>query len=204
LRKGAPLGQTPWQTVGPFFHYALPHPGGADLVASSDAGARPDLVPAVHFLLARPARQGLPQGEIIEIEGRVQDGAGSYVPDALVEIWQADAAGAYGGSFAHFGRSATADDGGFLFRTVLPGRVPGLGNTLQAPHIAVGVLGRGIQKRLLTRIYFADQPGLDEDPVLGLVPAARRSTLIARPSGPGRYRFDIVLQGPDETVFFDC
>ncbi len=197
-------GQTPWQTVGPFFHYALPHPGGADLVSASKAGARPDLVPAAHFLLAPPRRQDCRQGEVIEIEGRVQDGNGAPLSDALIEIWQANADGIYDSGFAHFGRAATSDDGGFAFRTLLPGRVPGPGNSLQASHIAVGVLGRGILARLVTRIYFEGQPGLDDDVVLALVPKARRKTLIARRSGLGRYRFDIVLQGLDETVFFDC
>jgi protocatechuate 3,4-dioxygenase alpha subunit len=81
--------------------------------------------------------------------------------------------------------------------------VPGPGNTLQAPHIAVGVLGRGLLRRLATRLYFADSPLNDSDPILGLVPAERRSTLIARRDG-AVWRFDIVLNGPDETVFFDC
>jgi protocatechuate 3,4-dioxygenase, alpha subunit len=198
------LGQTPWQTVGPFFHYALPHPGGADLVGPSEAGARRDLVPPEHFRLEPLARAANPPGEIIEIEGRVLDGAGEPLPDALIEIWQADAQGAYGNQFAHFGRAATEDDGGFRFRTIRPGRVAGPGNTLQAAHIAVGVMGRGLLRRLVTRIYFGGDPGLDEDPVLALTPEARRGTLLARTTGPGRYRFDIVLQGPGETVFFDC
>jgi len=198
------LGQTPWQTVGPFFHYALPHPGGADLVAASDAGARPELTSADRFRLEGLARPEPVAGEVIEIEGRIVDGAGAPLPDALVEIWQADAEGAYGEQFAHFGRAATSEDGGFLFRTIRPGRVAGPGNTLQAAHIAVGVFGRGVMKRLVTRIYFEGEPGLDEDPVLALVPESRRRTLLARDAGPGRYRFDIVLQGPDETVFFDC
>lgn len=200
------LGQTPWQTVGPFFHYALPWPGGADLAGTSDAGARADLVPAEHFLLL--ARQpGAVAGEVIEILGRVTDGAGEPVPDALVEIWQADALGAYepdDGAFPRFGRAATADDGGFRFRTIRPGRVAGPGNTLQAAHVAVGVLGRGLLKRLVTRLYFEGEPGLDEDPILALAPKDRQATLIARRVGPTSYRFDIVLQGEGETVFFDC
>ena len=197
-------GQTPWQTLGPFFHYALPYPGGADLVGASDAGARPDLVPSEHFLLPSPQRKARIEGEVIEVAGRVIDGAGEAVPDALVEIWQADARGAYGEGFAHFGRAATADDGGYRFRTVRPGRTAGPGNSLQAAHIAVAVMGRGLLRRLVTRLYFEGEPGLDEDPVLGLVPEARRQTLIARRVGPAAYDFDIVLQGPGETVFFDC
>ncbi|WP_293454848.1 protocatechuate 3,4-dioxygenase subunit alpha [Phenylobacterium sp.] len=194
------LGQTPWQTVGPFFHYALPQPGGADLVSLSEAGARPDLTPPDHFLLTPPARV-TPPGEVIEVEGHVFDGEGVPVPDALVEVWQADGEGAFG---ALFGRCATADDGRYAFRTVMPGRVAGHGNALQAAHIAVGVLGRGLLRRLVTRIYFEGQPGLDEDPALVVVPDDRRETLIARSVAAGRYRFDIVLQGPRETVFFDC
>ena len=197
------LGQTPWQTVGPFFHYALPHPGGADLVGGSDAGARPDLTAPSHFGLARLTRPMDIAGETIEIEGRVLDGAGEPLPDALIEIWQADSQGVYGGAFAGFGRAATTDDGGFRFRTLRPGRVAGPGNSLQAAHIAVGVMGRGLLRRLVTRIYFEDGPGLDDDPILALTPPDRRETLMARATGPGRYRFDILLQGTGETVFFD-
>ena len=200
------LGQTPWQTLGPFFHHALAWPGAADLVGRSAAGARADLIPAEHLLLAPAPRVGSVAGEAIEILGRVTDGAGEPVSDALVEIWQANALGAYDadGRFPHFGRAASADDGEFRFRTILPGRVAGPGNTRQAAHIAVGVLGRGLVKRLVTRLYFEGEPGLDEDPILALAPKDRRATLIARRSGPASYRFDIVLQGVGETVFFDC
>ncbi|WP_293481942.1 protocatechuate 3,4-dioxygenase subunit alpha [Phenylobacterium sp.] len=195
------LGQTPWQTVGPFFHYALPHPGGADLTAPSEAGARPDLVAPGHAPLPglSAATAG---GEAIVVQGRVVDGAGAPVPDALVEIWQADAQGGFAGG-RHFGRCATGDDGSYLFRTIRPGRTPGPGNSLQAPHIAVGVMGRGLLRRLVTRIYFADDPSLDEDPILALVPPERRGTLLAAADGAGGYRLDLVLQGPGETVFFD-
>ena len=136
------------------------------------------------------------------------DGDAKPVPDALVEIWQADAQGHYYGSgadgnFLGFGRSATSNDGDYRFRTILPGRVPGPGNSLQAPHIAVGIMARGLLKRLVTRIYFAGSEGLDSDPILELVPPARRDTLMARKESGG-YRFDIVLQGAGETVFLDC
>jgi protocatechuate 3,4-dioxygenase alpha subunit len=199
----ARLGQTPWQTVGPFFHYALPHPGGADLVGGSGLGARPDLTAAGHAPLpALAPRPGL-RGEVLTLRGRVLDGAGEAVPDALVETWQADAEGRYDGDAPRFGRCATQDDGGFAFVTVRPGRVAGPGGALQASHIAVGVLGRGLLRRLVTRLYFADDAALDEDPVLALVPPDRRGTLLAQADGPGVYRFDIVLQGPGETVFFD-
>jgi protocatechuate 3,4-dioxygenase, alpha subunit len=182
-------GQTPWQTVGPFFHYGLIREGGADLVADGHDGR-------------------------IAIVGRVVDGDGQPVPDALVEIWQADAAGRYAHpddpnhhaadpSFPGFGRSATADDGSFRFLTIRPGRVAGPGNSLQAPHIAVGIMARGMLKRLTTRLYFADAPENAEDPILALVPPTRRDTLIAKREGDA-WRFDIVLQGDAETVFLDC
>jgi protocatechuate 3,4-dioxygenase, alpha subunit len=211
-----PLGQTPWQTVGPFFHYALPWKGGADLAGGSDIGARPDLVPDGHFLLRGPAARGAIAGEPIEVVGVVYDGDGAPVPDALIELWQANAAGRYASAaddrgelpldadFTGFGRASTGADGGYRFRTILPGRAPGPGNALQAPHAALSVMGRGILKRLVTRIYFEGAGGNDDDPVLALVPPERRSTLIARrDGGGGPYRFDIRLQGADETVFFD-
>lgn len=202
------FGQTPWQTVGPFFHYGLPWKGGADLTGHSELGARSDLIAPGHYLLRAPSPRGPVEGVGIEIAGRVLDGDGQPVPDAMVEIWQADAQGRYhaagaASNFIGFGRSATGNDGEFRFRTILPGRVPGPGNSLQAPHVAVGVLARGILKRLVTRIYFPDGEGLDTDPILELVPAERRDTLIARKQAGG-YRFDIILQGAGETVFFDC
>ncbi len=202
------FGQTPWQTVGPFFHYGLPWKGGADLTGASDLGARPDLVPPEHYLLRTPSAHGPVDGEAIEIFGRVLDGEGQPVPDALVEIWQANAQGQYYApgskdAFVGFGRAATGSDGGYRFRTIRPGRVPGPGNSLQASHVAVSVMARGLLKRLVTRIYFSDGEGLDSDPILELVPSVRRDTLIAKQDSGG-YRFDIVLQGAGETVFFDC
>jgi protocatechuate 3,4-dioxygenase alpha subunit len=202
------FGQTPWQTVGPFFHYGLPWKGGADLTGMSELGARPELFAPEHYLLRTPSPRGPVDGEAIEIFGQVLDGDGKPVPDALVEIWQADAQGRYYApdtrqTFIGFGRAATQNDGGYRFRTILPGRVPGPGNSLQASHIAVGVMARGLLKRLLTRLYFPDSEGLDSDPILELVPPARRDTLVARKEFGG-YRFDIVLQGAGETVFLDC
>jgi protocatechuate 3,4-dioxygenase alpha subunit len=204
------FGQTPSQTVGPFFHYGLPWKGGGDLIGDSPLGARPELMPPEHYVLAEPSPKGPFSGEAIEISGRVIDADGLPVPDALIEIWQADAAGWYGGSneprgFIGYGRCATCEAGEYLFRTLRPGRVPGPGGVLQAAHIAVGILGRGLLKRLNTRLYFEDGEGLGADPVLQCVPAERRSTLWAkRVRGvPAAYRFDIVLQGPEETVFFD-
>jgi protocatechuate 3,4-dioxygenase alpha subunit len=209
-----PFKQTPWQTVGPFFHYALPWHGAADLISGQgDLGARPDLIPPGHnFLDAAPRPPA--QGEVIEITGAVLDGDGQPIPDALVEIWQADPQGRYAtdedgrgetpsdANFFGFGRAATSAEGVYRFRTLKPGRVPGPGNSLQAPHIAVGVMGRGLLKRLVTRIYFEDEPANAEDPILALAPEARRKTLIARRDGAA-WRFDIRLQGDDETVFFD-
>jgi protocatechuate 3,4-dioxygenase, alpha subunit len=202
------FGQTPWQTVGPFFHYGLPWKGGADLTGMSELGARPELFPPEHYLLRTPSPRGPAEGVAIEIFGRVLDGDGAAVPDALVEIWQANAQGHYymrstGQNFIGFGRAATLNDGSYRFRTILPGRVPGPGNSLQASHIAVGVMARGLLKRLVTRLYFADGEGLVSDPILELVPPARRDTLMAQKESGG-YRFDIVLQGAGETVFFDC
>lgn len=186
----AKLGQTPSQTVGPFFHYALPYAGG-------------------NVLTTRESK-----GQHIVIEGRVLDGAGEPVPDVMLEIWQANAAGKFDHpedtqakpvdpAFHGFGRIATAGDGTFRIETVKPGAVPGPGNSLQAPHLATFVFGRGMLKQLLTRIYFDDEAHNANDPVLGLVPEARRGTLIARKTNSSTYAIEIVLQGDHETVFFE-
>jgi protocatechuate 3,4-dioxygenase alpha subunit len=154
----------------------------------------------------------------LEIVGRVLDGDGAPVPDALLEIWQANAAGRYvhpedsqpkpiDPAFRGFGRCASDAEGRFRFATIRPGRVPGRGNALQAPHINLGLFARGLLRRLVTRLYFEDAPENAEDPVLALVQdPARRATLLAkRVAGDGAvYRFDIVLQGNGETVFFEC
>ncbi len=212
----SPPKQTPWQTVGPYFHYALPWKGAADLVAGEgEAGARLDVIPEGHYLLGpEPSARAAARGEVIEIMGSVLDADGKPVDDALVEVWQANAAGRYASdddprqdldldpNFLGFGRASTGLDGVYRIRTIRPGRVPGPGNTLQAPHIALGVMGRGLLKRLVTRIYFEDEPCNGEDPILALAPEARRDTLIARREG-GVWRFDIRLQGERETVFFD-
>jgi protocatechuate 3,4-dioxygenase, alpha subunit len=201
--------ETPWQTTGPFFHFGLAWPGGADLISDSDLGARPDLTAMGHDLLAKhgAADKHLAKGARIELVGNMFDNRGEKFTDALIEIWQADARGEYGGDpyFLGFGRCATDRNGGFRFRTIRPGRVKGPGNLLQAPHIALGLVGPGILKRLVTRIYFADAPENTEDPILVLVPEERRSTLIARaePQSPNTYRFDIRLGGMGETVFFE-
>ena len=192
-------GITPSQTVGPFFAYALT-PGAAYAYAGL-AGS--DLITDDTV------------GDQIVIEGRVTDGDGMPVPDAMVEIWQADGAGRYSGqdkrantTFKGFGRSETINEGAFSFKTVKPGAVPGPDRKTQAPHINVGVFARGILRRMFTRIYFDGEPGNVADPILNLVPADRRATLIARRDGAAkglpRYVFDICLQGPNETVFFEA
>jgi protocatechuate 3,4-dioxygenase, alpha subunit len=207
------FGQTPSQTVGPFFHYGLPWKGGADLVGQSDMGARPELFPERHYVLNLSSPRGVPQGEVIDLRGRVLDGQGEALPDAMLEIWQANAAGRYASladrrddipldpHFIGFGRAATGAGGEFHFRTIRPGRVPGPDGALQAPHIALSVFGRGLLKRLVTRIYFSDCVENDADPILRCVPAWRRGTLIAQRRGSDWW-LDIVLQGPGETVFF--
>ncbi|HTV43805.1 MAG TPA: protocatechuate 3,4-dioxygenase subunit alpha [Stellaceae bacterium] len=190
----AKLIATPSQTVGPFFHLALDRPGWTDLARDN------------------------PQGERIVIEGRITDGDGAPVADACLELWQANAAGRYAHPddtrtdkpldphFRGFGRVSTDAEGGFRIMTIRPGAVPGRGNTLQAPHIAVALFARGLLKPLYTRIYFAGETGNDSDPVLTSIDdPARRRTLIAasRDGDPPTYRFDIVMQGERETVFFD-
>jgi protocatechuate 3,4-dioxygenase alpha subunit len=183
------------QTVGPFFH---------------DAMLRAD---AVRNVLAGPATAG----ERIRIEGHVYDGDGQGVPDAMIEIWQANSYGRYhhpadgrdlplDAEFSGFGRTGTDADGLFWFETIKPGRVPFDAERMQAPHIAVAVFARGLLNHLATRLYFGDEPANADDPVLGLVPAERRATLVAQPAdadGVRVYRLDIVLQGPGETVFFN-
>ena len=194
------LAQTPSQTVGPFFAYALtPQQYGYDLASiASSTLARADTA-----------------GRHIRIEGRVFDGAGEVVPDALIEIWQADAAGRYAhpadprgsnAAFEGFGRCGTGTDPEhrFYFDTVKPGPV----DTVQAPHVNVIVFMRGMLLHAYTRIYFADEAAANAtDPVLATVPAERRATLIAAPvvlPGGTVYRFDIHMQGDAETVFFDA
>jgi protocatechuate 3,4-dioxygenase, alpha subunit len=187
-----PYVQTPSQTVGPFFHYALPYEAGPYLASEET------------------------EGEHIVIEGRVTDGDGRPIDDALIEIWQANAHGRYNHpeddqdrpldeDFGGFGRVPTDAEGMFRFYTVKPGAVPGLHNEMQAPHINICILARGVLKRMATRLYFADEAEMNRvDPVLNLVPEARRRTLIAeRLEGRPVYRLDISLQGENETVFFD-
>jgi protocatechuate 3,4-dioxygenase, alpha subunit len=150
-------------------------------------------------------------GERVRIEGRVLDADGKPVNDAAVEIWQADSQGRYAGTqdkpveqgFRGYGRSLTDDEGNFRFRTIKPGRVPGPDGKPQAPHLLVTLFMRGLLKQLVTRLYFPDEPANAEDAVLNLVPAERRGTLIARKKGEGALEWNVVLQGRNETVFFD-
>lgn len=174
------LPPTPGQTVGPFFAFGLEYDGG------------PDLVPADH-------------PEALRLRGRVLDGAGDPVPDALLELWQADGAGQVpqrpgsirrdAGVFTGFGRCATDAGGRWAFTTVEPGSVDGA-----APFFAVTLFARGLLHRLHTRIYLPDRPGLGDDPLLTTVGEDRRPTLVARRDGADLVH-DLRLQGEAETVF---
>jgi protocatechuate 3,4-dioxygenase alpha subunit len=185
------FGGTPSQTVGPFFAIGLPWPAGPHAVTPGAEGA-------------------------IRISGSVYDGVGELVPDHVIETWQADPAGRFadlhdhGGpcefdGFRGFARSCEEDgDGSYEVITLKPGRVPNTPDEhiLQAPHIDLSIFARGMLHRCVTRIYFADEAEANEtDPLLATVPKERRQTLLAR-AVEGGYRFDIHLQGTDETVFF--
>lgn len=188
--------QTPSQTVGPFFHYGLVFGGENLLVRDGTRGRR------------------------IIVTGRVFDGDDAAVPDAMLEIWQADAAGIYDHPsdprrgqadrhFTGFGRSPTNFTGNcYRFETVKPGAVPGPKGVPQAPHLAVRVFSRGLLTHLSTRCYFADEMAANNaDPVFTRLDPERRTTLLARPDeaiagAPPCYRFDLHLQGPGETLFF--
>lgn len=184
------------------------------LVASGSQTVGPYLHIGLTWLNTdRIAGRGV-KGERVTLQGRLLDGNGAGVSDGLVEIWQANAAGKYAHpddrqkkplekGFRGFGRIPTDARGRFRFSTVKPGRVPGPGGKLQAPHLAVTVFMRGLLKQLSTRIYFPGDPANADDPVLRRVPAARRATLIARRKSKGVLQWNIVLQGRDETVFFD-
>jgi protocatechuate 3,4-dioxygenase, alpha subunit len=166
--------------VGPFFAIGLDWLGRSDLYPGAGAAGR------------------------ITVEGRVLDGQGRAVPDAVLELWQADAAGAYAASDEGFARVPTDAEGRFRFTTVKPGRVPAPDRTLQAPHVVVGLFARGLMVRLVTRLYFPDEPANALDFALRRVDPARRGTLVARAAGAARLEWDVVLQGSGETVFFEC
>jgi protocatechuate 3,4-dioxygenase, alpha subunit len=186
------LALTPSQTAGPFLAIGLPWADGPYVVPEGTPGA-------------------------ITITGTVRDGAGAPVTDALLETWQAAPDGSFGppgdphgpraSGFRGFGRCLTGEKGQFTFVTLRPGVVPGPDGGIQAPHIDVSVFARGLLDRLVTRIYFSDEPAANEsDPVLrSVADPARRDTLIAvaRDGRPGEFGFDIRLQGERETVFFD-
>jgi protocatechuate 3,4-dioxygenase alpha subunit len=153
-------------------------------------------------------------GERFVVQGRILDGDGKPVEDAVIETWQANAHGKYAHpedtrekllepAFKGFGRVMSNRQGAFRFSTIKPGRVPGPHDTLQAPHVVVLVFMRGLLKHLVTRIYFPDDAANADDPILRLVLAERRSTLIARKAGDGVLEWNVVLQGENETVFFD-
>lgn len=176
-----PAPPTPGQTVGPFFHFALPYPGGSRLVAAGSPGA-------------------------VRLHGTVLDGEGRPVPDALVELRQLDSRGAVplgegslardGAGFTGWGRAATDTAGRYAFTTVEPGALAGGG----AAFFSLVVFARGLLDRLFTRAYLPDQD-LDRDPLLAALDAGRRATLVAVREDDGVLRFDVRLQGPDETVF---
>ena len=188
-------GITASQTVGPFLKIGLVREGQEYVVPKNTNGA-------------------------LKVQGRVYDGEGKPVPDAMIEIWQANVHGKYNHpedlsdaelvkGFNGFGRSCTDEEGCFFFVTVKPGRVAGLGNTLQAPHIAINVFARGMLKQQVTRLYFSDEIHTNsEDPVLNSIDDAEvRDTLVASKvndeNGIPCYKFNIHLQGEKETAFFD-
>jgi len=186
------LQATTSQTVGPYFKIGLQWLNRDNLVGEGVSGER------------------------VTIQGRVFDGDGVPVPDAILEIWQANAHGKYDHpedtqdkplepGFKGYGRVPVSAEGLFRFATIKPGPVPGPDGNEQAPPRVVSVFMRGLERRLVTRIYFPDEPRNAADFILILVEPARRSTLIAKKTagGPGTLEWNVVLQGPDETVFFD-
>ncbi len=187
------LAVTPSQTVGPYFTIGLTGKQSISRIAEPNV-----------------------KGERIKLVCTLFDGRGARVDDGLIEIWQADADGKYNHpadkqakpvhpGFLGFGRLATENDGVCIFETVKPGRVPSGAKVMQAPHLEVSIFARGVLKRLATRVYFEGDAANAEDPVLALVPRARRNTLMARPvpGEPGTWRIDVHLSGKQETVFFD-
>ncbi|BBU54027.1 MULTISPECIES: protocatechuate 3,4-dioxygenase subunit alpha [Mameliella] len=198
------LKETPSQTAGPYVHIGLaPGAAGFDIYERE-----------LGWDIAGPNAEG----ERIRVEGLVIDGTGSPIKDVLLEAWQANAKGIYahpegGGEveegFRGWGRVITDfDTGEWGFDTIKPGKTPGRNGRIQAPHINLWVVARGINLGLNTRIYFEDEAEANaEDPVMNIIEwERRRATLLAKRSekdGKVVYRFDIQLQGQDETVFFD-
>jgi protocatechuate 3,4-dioxygenase alpha subunit len=186
-----PLGVTPSQTVGPYFTFGLTEPWED----------RENAVAPYH-------------ADAIEVFGHVLDGHGEPIPDAMIETWQADPNGRFNHpddprgaavfeGFRGFGRSSTDSEGRWSVRTLKPGSFPGPDGTPQAPHLLVTVMARGVLRQLTTRIYFGDEAEANAaDPVLLSLPDDARATLIAEPVEDRGYRFDIHLQGDDETAFF--
>jgi protocatechuate 3,4-dioxygenase alpha subunit len=169
---------TPSQTVGPFFAIELPYRDGPYAVPEGTTGA-------------------------VWLRGRVLDGDGAPVPDALVESWQADPGGQFGGDFRGFGRCGTDEEGRWAILTLKPGPVPaGSGAATQAPHVDLAIFARGLLHQVVTRLYFADEGEANAaDPVLAGLDEQARATLVAQTSDDG-YELDIHLQGPHETTFF--
>lgn len=191
------LVETPSQTAGPYVHIGcMPGLAGLQGIYPEDLGLSP-----IH--------EGA-KGTEITITGAVHDGTGWALRDAMLESWQADAAGRYPGhpqadpnvsGFARF--ACDPGTGRFTLRTIKPGPVPGRDGQVFAPHISLWIVARGINTGLATRIYFEDSDN-SADPLLARIEQApRRDTLIAARTGPGTYRFDIRLQGTGETVFLD-
>ena len=194
------LRETPSQTAGPYVHIGFA-PNFAEIrgIYATDLGSE---------MLAADT-----PGQRIEIAGRIIDGDGAPVFDAMLEVWQADAEGRYPApgeirsGFTGWGRHPMDDTGAFSFTTIKPGRVPGPDGKPMAPHLSLWIVARGINIGLQTRLYFDDEPDANAaDWVLNRIPSpARRKTLIARKEGGDvpRYVLDIRLQGENETVFFD-
>jgi protocatechuate 3,4-dioxygenase alpha subunit len=179
----AKLVPTASQTVGPFFHIGLTDLERDPVIESADGRA------------------------CVTVRVRIMDGDGAPVPDAVLEIWQADADGTYAIDGASgFGRVFTDDRGTLTFRTARPGAVPAGDGRLQAPHLVMLVFMRGLLRHLVTRMYFPGDPRNESDPVLAQVSPDRRATLVARAAGDaaGELDWDIVVQGDGETVFFEC
>lgn len=196
------LKETPSQTAGPYVHIgAMPNLLGMQGIYPEDPGRS-------------PIREGA-RGAPIAITGTVRDGAGMILRDVLLESWQADADGIYPGSdprgpadpnVSGWARmAADFETGEWRLETIRPGRAPAPDGRLMAPHIALWIVARGINTGLQTRICFEDEQEANSAcPVLARIEQKHRiETLLTRRSGPGEHRFDIILQGDGETVFFD-